>query len=398
MTIKLTGHLDTSKVTEVKKDIDQQLSGIDTKEHIVIDCSELDYISSSGLRILLGIKKTHPNMEITEVSSDVYNVFEMTGFTRILDVRKALRKIDLSTCELIGEGGNGAVYRINAEEIVKVSKRPNADKALVLESEQVKEAFLMGVPTVISFDTIDCGNGHKGIVMEALDSQSLGAYISEDPSRMDAIIPKYVELFKQSNAIEVDSPLFKSIKDWLRGHLTLPSRVINDEEAAVLASLLDEIPESNHFLHFDGHCGNVLMHGKQDERNVMLIDFGDSGTGHPVLEIAGWAFIMLEPEHGKENILSQKISGMTYDMRRSFCRKMLAEMFHVTEDAELDILMHQAELIGYLKSAFIAQRHAANVPDEKFKEYMKRISHDAVAFAPEIKVAIHSFIERLEKY
>ncbi|MBQ0073255.1 MAG: anti-sigma factor antagonist [Prevotella sp.] len=396
MTIQLKGHLDTSIVAEVKKDIDAQLSNVDATEHIVIDCSELDYISSSGLRILIGIKKSYPNMVITEVSTDVYNVFEMTGFTRILDIRKALRKIDLSTCKLLGEGGNGAVYRINDEEIVKVSKREQSDDKLIHESEQVREAFLMGIPTVISFDTIDCGNGHKGIVMEALDSQSLGAYISEDPQRMDDIIPKYIELFRQSNAIEVNSPLFHDIKEWLRWHLTLPQRIINDEEAAVLNDLLNEVPDSNHFIHFDGHVGNVLMHGEQDDRNVMLIDFGDSGTGHPILEIAGWAFIMLEPEHGRNNVISQNITGITHEMRRKFCRKMLAEMFHITDAKELDTVVYQAELIGYLKSAYIAQRHAPYIKDEKFKNFLARVVHDAITLAPEIKVAIHSIIARLQ--
>lgn len=395
MTIALTGHLDTSKVADVKKYIDGKIADLDVSEHLVIECNELEYISSSGLRMFLGIMKKHPNMEVTGVCPDVYNVFEMTGFTRILNVHKALRKIDISGCKLLGEGGNGAVYRINDEEIVKISKHSQGDEALVKESEQVKEAFLMGVPTVISFDTVDSGNGHKGIVMEALDSDSLGTYLTQNPDRMDAVIPKYVELFRQTNAVQTDSSLFRDTKEWLRSLLMLPTRIINDEEAALLSSLLDEVPDSNHFVHFDGHVGNVLMYGPQDDRNLMLIDLGDAGTGHPVLEIAGWAFMMLEPEYAEGASTSERITCMSRSMSRDFCRRMLAEMFRVTDAAELDDLVRKAALVGRLKSAFIAQRWANVVDDENFRNYFVRLVRETLDLAPEIKEAVRFFVGKI---
>lgn len=395
MTIALTGHLDTSKVADVKKYIDGKIADLDVSEHLVIECNELEYISSSGLRMFLGIMKKHPNMEVTGVCPEVYNVFEMTGFTRILNVHKALRKIDISGCKLLGEGGNGAVYRINDEEIVKISKHSQGDEALMKESKQVKEAFLMGVPTVISFDTVDSGNGHKGIVMEALDSDSLGTYLTQNPDRMDAVIPKYVELFRQTNAVQTDSSLFRDTKEWLRSLLMLPTRIINDEEAALLSSLLDEVPDSNHFVHFDGHVGNVLMYGPQDDRNLMLIDLGDAGTGHPVLEIAGWAFMMLEPEYAEGVSTSERITCMSRSMSRDFCRRMLAEMFHVTDAAELDDLVRKAALVGRLKSAFIAQRWANVVDDENFRNYFVRLVRETLDLAPEIKEAIRFFVGKL---
>lgn len=395
MTISLTGHLDTSKVADVKKYIDGKIADLDVSEHLVIECNELEYISSSGLRMFLGIMKKHPNMEVTGVCPEVYNVFEMTGFTRILNVHKALRKIDISGCKLLGEGGNGAVYRINDEEIVKISKHSQGDEALMKESKQVKEAFLMGVPTVISFDTVDSGNGHKGIVMEALDSDSLGTYLTQNPDRMDAVIPKYVELFRQTNAVQTDSSLFRDTKEWLRSLLMLPTRIINDEEAALLSSLLDEVPDSNHFVHFDGHVGNVLMYGPQDDRNLMLIDLGDAGTGHPVLEIAGWAFMMLEPEYAEGASTSERITCMSRSMSRDFCRRMLAEMFHVTDAAELDDLVRKAALVGRLKSAFIAQRWANVVDDENFRNYFVRLVRETLDLAPEIKEAVRFFVGKL---
>lgn len=395
MKIELKGHLDTSKVAEEKARIDVLMADVKADEHVEIDCTELEFISSSGLRIMLMLKQKHADMELTGVRPNVYDVFEMTGFTRILDVKKALRKIELSSCQLIGEGGNGAAYRINDEEIVKVCKHSHGEEGLIRESELVKEAFLMGVPTVISFDTVDCGNGHKGIVMEALDSQSLGAYIAEDPSRMDDIVPKYVELFRQADAVEVTSPLFRDTKEWLLDRLMLPQRIINEEEAAQMMSLLDEIPDSKHFVHFDGHVGNVLMHGAEGNRNLMLIDFGDAGTGHPILEIAGWAFMMLEPEYGRGYTQQEKITGMSRELSREFSRRVIAEMFHPANDAELEEILEKAALVGRIKGACIAQFWYAASPSEAFKTYIKRMVAETIRLMPEIKSAIRYFVQRI---
>lgn len=395
MTIELKGHLDTSKVADVKAQIDAQMADVKPEEHVVIDCSNLEYISSTGLRILLSLKQKHSDMELVGVIPEVYNVFQMTGFTRILDIKKALRKIDLSACKLIGEGGNGAAYRINDEEIVKVCKHAHGEEELIHESNQVREAFLMGVPTVISFDTVECSNGRKGIVMEALDSQSLGAYIAEDPSRMDDIVPKYVEVFRRANAVELDSPYFSSTKEALRARLMLPQRIVNEQEATMLMSLLDEIPESNRFVHFDGHVGNVLMCGPQDDRSLMIIDFGDSGVGHPVLEISGWAFMMLEPEYGRGCTALEKITGMSRELNREFARRVLAEMFHPADDAELDDILLKASLVGRIKATCIAQFWYSATDSENFKTFSKHLVEETLTLVPEIKSAIRYFVDRL---
>lgn len=398
MIYNLTGRIDTAAAPKVESLIQEAISkATEPVTNLVFDCSALDFISSTGLRIVLKYKKLYPSLEVINVSNDVYSVFDVTGFTRIIDVRKARRKIDLTECELIGEGGNGAVYRISEEEIVKVSKHSQGEETLMHESEQVREAFLMGIPTVISFDTVDCGAGRTGIVMEALNSQSLGAYLTANPDRMDDIVPKYVELFRQANSVEVETPLFHNTKEWLRSMVHLPQRIISEEEAAMFSALLDEIPDSNHFVHFDGHAGNILMHGSQEDRSLMLIDFGDSGTGHPILEIAGWGFVMLEPDFGQGDNQQRKITGMSREMCQQFARRILAEMFHTTDEAEIEDLLHKATLVARLKSAYLAQYWYAASPSEYFKFFLKQLVDETITLVPEIRDAIRYFVNRMEQ-
>jgi anti-anti-sigma factor len=190
--ISLQGRFDTEASAKLETEL-AEISKENPHGSLVIDASELSYIASSGLRIMLKMVKTEKNFRLENVFSDVYNVFEVTGFSKIIHITKALRKIDLEKCEKIGAGGNGAVYRISEDEIVKVNFNPDTYENLDKELAKAKEAFLLGIPTAISFDLVDCGEGRRGVVYEIIKSSTLGETIQKDPSRMEELTDKYIE-------------------------------------------------------------------------------------------------------------------------------------------------------------------------------------------------------------
>ena len=82
LNVALDGRLDTITAPELESFIGSNYGG---KDLIVIDCEKLAYISSAGLRVLLGAqKKTKGAMKLTNVCELVMEVFEMTGFADIL--------------------------------------------------------------------------------------------------------------------------------------------------------------------------------------------------------------------------------------------------------------------------------------------------------------------------
>ena len=84
--IKIVGRLDTITAPALDKTINEDIA--DTK-NLVLDIKELEYISSAGLRVLLGAQKKMQKigyMKVTNVSSAVMEVFEMTGFADILTI------------------------------------------------------------------------------------------------------------------------------------------------------------------------------------------------------------------------------------------------------------------------------------------------------------------------
>jgi len=84
LTIKLGGRLDTVTAPELEAALD--LSGV---ENLVFDFENLEYVSSAGLRVLLGAQKTmnkQGKMAIMHVNDSIMEVFEITGFADILTI------------------------------------------------------------------------------------------------------------------------------------------------------------------------------------------------------------------------------------------------------------------------------------------------------------------------
>ena len=85
--LALEGRLDTMTAPELEKELAACLDGVET---LTLDLTDLAYISSAGLRVLLSAHKTmntRGGMTVTHVNEVVGEVFEVTGFTDILNIR-----------------------------------------------------------------------------------------------------------------------------------------------------------------------------------------------------------------------------------------------------------------------------------------------------------------------
>lgn len=84
--IEIGGRLDTITAPALEKTIGEN---IDSSRTLILDFKSLEYISSAGLRVLLGAQKKIQGggaMKLTGVCEDVMEVLEMTGFTDILTI------------------------------------------------------------------------------------------------------------------------------------------------------------------------------------------------------------------------------------------------------------------------------------------------------------------------
>ena len=86
---KFIGRLDTAAAVQTSEDVKPLLEA--EQKEIVLDCTELEYISSSGLRIFLAIRKeaaTHGSkVVVSNINADIRQVFMMTGFVSLFEIR-----------------------------------------------------------------------------------------------------------------------------------------------------------------------------------------------------------------------------------------------------------------------------------------------------------------------
>lgn len=148
LTISLTGRVDSSNAETVEAEI-RAICQSDSAQALVLDAEDLQYISSAGLRVILRLRKSDPTLKIVNVSSEIYDIFDMTGFTEMLSIEKAYRRLSVEGCEVIGRGANGEVYRLDPDTIIKVYLNPDSLPDIHRERELARKAFVMGIPTAI---------------------------------------------------------------------------------------------------------------------------------------------------------------------------------------------------------------------------------------------------------
>ncbi len=83
------GRLDTSASSQVQVDVQPVMDNV--KSDIILDCNKLEYISSSGLRIFLGIlkstKASGKHVYIQGLNNELRQVFTMTGFINLFEFK-----------------------------------------------------------------------------------------------------------------------------------------------------------------------------------------------------------------------------------------------------------------------------------------------------------------------
>jgi len=89
LVVSFEGRLDTAAAIKTEQDVKPVYDN--TEHDIVLDCSALEYISSSGLRIFLNILKNSKSkglhVYIQDINNELRSVFAMTGFTNLFEFK-----------------------------------------------------------------------------------------------------------------------------------------------------------------------------------------------------------------------------------------------------------------------------------------------------------------------
>ena len=342
LTIFLSGRIDSSNAASVGEQINAIIDKYSDFK-LVLDADQLEYISSAGLRVVLSLRKKYADMELINTSSDVYEIFDMTGMTEMLNIKKAFRHVSVEGCEVIGQGANGVVYRIDPDTIVKVYINPDSLPDIQRERDLARKAFVLGIPTAISYDIVKVGDSY-GSVFELLNAKSFSKLFKANPDKFDEYIDKYVEIMKMMHTTKVKPQDMPSMKELAVNWAEFTAEYLTKEEGEKLLKLVKEVPERDTMLHGDYHTNNIML--QNDE--ALLIDMDTLCYGHPIFELAS----MYMGFQGFSDIDHKQVESflkITYELSKKIWEVSLARYLETDDQARITEVAEKAMIIGYTR-------------------------------------------------
>jgi uncharacterized protein (TIGR02172 family) len=377
LTIYLEGRIDTNNASTVESDIFAAVHANPGAE-IIVDAEKLGYISSAGLRVLMKLRKqVKKALSVLNVSRDVYDIFETTGFTELLDVKKALRVVSVEGCEKIGEGGVGAVYRLDKDTIIKVFKDKMTSASSESEIRMAKKAFQMGVPTAISYDVVKVGDG-IGIVYELIDSDTLANEIMEQPDRLSEYARDYVNLLLEIQNIKVKPGELDDARTVLMRYAEGMAYFFPKEEVDKLRGLAATIPEGDSFVHGDFHLKNIMVQNGE----FLLIDMGGNARGNRMIDLAGTGLVLKAMPEVLAPGKSQQYSGVSDEIAAKMWGEIV-DLYCASTGLEKDYVERVVEAYSYyrlLTAIYFVPGMGTDAEKQKVKEKVFEIINSGFRF------------------
>ena len=355
------GRIDSTNAAAFEKEIAEALAA-NPGAALVVDAGKLEYISSAGLRVLMKLRKQAGKaLPVMNVSPEVYEIFDMTGFTELLDVKKRLREISVEGCELIGQGGNGSVYRLDADTIVKVYKPWMRLPDIQRERDFARTAFVNGIPSVIAYDVVKVGDC-LGVVFEMLKSDTLGHAMRDHPDRLEEYVDKYVALAKTLHTTHVPEGSFTRIQEVYRDRVKNLGQWCSEEEIALLNRIIDDIPNADTVTHNDLHPGNIML----QDGELVLIDMPEVTMGPPICDLTSiYRDMISAPQSGSSNAMEQS-AGMPNDLILKVGKLFFKKYTGIKDPAELEAYFKRLGLLYAFNVVLVvgsgSERAAQNAP------------------------------------
>ena len=340
--IAIEGRVDASNAADAEAKI-FAIKNDNPGKHTVLDADHLEYISSAGLRVILRLRKEEPKLAIINVAHDVYEVFDMTGFTDMVTVEKAYQRMSVEGCEFIAKGANGAVYRYDDETILKTYFAKDALPEIKQERENARKAFVLGINTAIPYGIVRVGDSY-GTVTELLNAVSVTKLIRNNPDDLTEAARYYVDMLKSIHAIQVEDGEVPDMKETALAWADFVSAHIPETQGKKLRALIEAVPKQNTLMHGDYHTNNIMVQNGEP----LLIDMDTLCMGHPVFELGSMfnAFVGYS-ELNHQNMVD--FFGYSFETAGRFWNMALKMYLGTDDEAVCQGVAEKAMIIGYTR-------------------------------------------------
>jgi uncharacterized protein (TIGR02172 family) len=292
LVLALSGKLDSTTAAALGRAL--QLEGV---RSLLLDLGQCPYVSSAGLREILMANKrmlaAGGQLTLVDVTRDVQQVLDLTGFSRLLTVRPKAREISIEGLEFLSAGVCGECYRLDSETVVKLYNEGVEPAIAEKEKEFARAAFIAGIPTAISYDVVACGK-RTGIVYEMLDAKLFSAIIRADLDQIDGHARLLAQIAANIHATPADAALLPDIKQSFRTYIRQMDFFLSAEQIAFLLDQLEALPDADTCVHFDIHTSNIMIR----DGEPVIIDMGDLSRGSYLFDLGLLETIYGFPELG----------------------------------------------------------------------------------------------------
>ena len=252
-----------------------------------------------------------------------YEVSRLLGLKRFIVARKSVksymdvedkfRQVNVDGCPMIGAGACGECYRLDDETIIKLYYDRISDDTIAEEKRLAKLAFVLGIPTAISYDIVKVGT-RKGVIYELIKAKTLSEIIRADYSKLEEYTKQYAEFCRAIHSTVCTGQNLPDFREVNRADIA-NIRGITAEEAAALNEFLDFVPDGNTCLHGDLNPNNIML----ENGSLCLIDMGEFSRGFAMFDVSRIMF-SLHFANGKSGTMPSLLSRRSISSTDSCAR------------------------------------------------------------------------------
>ena len=275
------------------------------------------------------------------------------------------REVSVEGCRLLGKGAKGEVYRYDDELVIKVFNQNNTYQDVEREIGLSRRAFILGMPTAISFGIVSVGDRY-GAMFELVDSDTVSNCIARSPGQVEAYARIMAELAQSIHGISVsEADSFPPAENRIRSYINSGLAYENEALARKCTALIDALPRTGTLIHGDFHTGNVFLQNGEP----LLIDMDRVSVGHPIIELADlYYFYVILGEDGASVI--EDFMGFSCETAQRFFDSFLRIYLGTEDEQKLAEVKEKASLFCYVR--MIRRLRWKGTPSESDR---KKIDH-----------------------
>ncbi len=279
------------------------------------------------------------------------------------------KEVSVDGCKLLGWGAKGEVYRYDDELVIKVFNQRNTYHDVEGEIALSRKAFILGIPTAISFGIVSVGDRY-GAMYELVDSNTISKHIAGNPGQVELYAKLMADLAHTIHGIEVsEADDFPDAVERLRSYVRSGIGFEKEDLAEKCLRLIDTLPSTRTLIHGDFHTGNVFLQGGEP----LLIDMDRLAMGHPMAEISAQYYFYVALGEDDPSVI-EDFMGFSYQTSLRYFDCFMRYYLNTEDENRLREVKEKAAVLAYMRMVHrIRKKRTLSAEDrETINRYMEK--------------------------